>query len=52
MKTFITALVLSTAVMTAPALAFSLSMDNLTRNLTFPEPVEEPVTKDRTQQNN
>ncbi len=52
MKTFVTAFVLSSAVLAAPALAFSLSMDNLVRDLNFPAPVAEPVTKDSTHSDN
>lgn len=49
MKTFVTALVLSATLLTTPAMALGISMNNLTRNLSFPEPVSEPVTKDQSQ---
>ena len=45
MKTFVTALVLSATVLAAPAMALGVDMNNLTRNLSFPDPVSEPVTK-------
>ncbi|WP_193746482.1 hypothetical protein [Ruegeria sp. ANG-R] len=48
MKTLLPALILSAAVLTSPALALGIDMNNLTRNLSFPEPVSEPVTKDQT----
>lgn len=47
MKTFLTVFVLSTAVATAPALAFSLNMGDLTRELNFPYPTPDKVTKDK-----
>ncbi len=50
MKTFMTALVLATTVLATQAQAFGPTMGNLTRELNFPEPVAEPVTKDKTQQ--
>ncbi|SDW66890.1 hypothetical protein SAMN05444358_1011457 [Ruegeria halocynthiae] len=49
MKTLLSAFILSTLVLTSPAVALGIGMNNLTRNLSFPEPVSEPVTKDQTQ---
>ncbi len=50
MKTFLTAAILSATVLSAPAMAMAMGVDmtNLTRNLSFPEPVSEPVTQDQT----
>ncbi|EEE38593.1 hypothetical protein RKLH11_2436 [Rhodobacteraceae bacterium KLH11] len=48
MKTLLPALFLSAVVLASPALALGIDLSNLTRNLTFPEPVSEPVTKDQT----
>ncbi len=47
MKTFITAAILSATVLTSPAMAFGVSTQSLIPNLTFPEPVSEPVTQDK-----
>ncbi|WP_299944299.1 hypothetical protein [uncultured Ruegeria sp.] len=49
MKTLLPAVTLSVVVLTSPALALGIDMNNLTRNLSFPEPVSEPVTKGKTQ---
>ena len=49
MKTLLPAFFLTVVILASPALALGIDMNNLTRNLTFPEPVSEPVTKDRTQ---
>ncbi len=49
MKTFVPAFILAAVVLTSPALALGIDMYNLTRNLSFPQPVSEPVTKDQTQ---
>ncbi|WP_170478656.1 hypothetical protein [Ruegeria arenilitoris] len=49
MKTFFIAFLMSTSFLTAQAQAFSLSMDNLVRDLNFPDPIAEPVTKDKVQ---
>lgn len=48
MKTFMTAFVLSTTVLAAQAQAFGPTMNTLTRDLTFPETVSQPVTQDQT----
>ena len=48
MKIFLTAAILSATVLSAPAMALGVDMTNLTRNLSFPEPVSEPVTQDQT----
>nr|WP_321252029.1 hypothetical protein [uncultured Ruegeria sp.] len=48
MKTFITAFVLSATAAIAPAMAAGFDFNPLTRTLTFPEPVTQPVTKDTT----
>ncbi|MES0824596.1 hypothetical protein [Ruegeria sp. SCP11] len=48
MKTFITAALLTATVLSAPAMAFSVSTNNLIPNLSFPEPVQEPVTQSQT----
>ncbi|WP_200876060.1 hypothetical protein [Ruegeria halocynthiae] len=48
MKTLIAATLLTATALSTPALAFSLSTQGLTRNLSFPEPVSEPVTQDTT----
>lgn len=52
MKTLITAAVLTAAVLTSPAMAFGLSSQSIIPNLTFPEPVSEPVTQDKTKPGN
>lgn len=48
MKTFMTAFVLTSTLLAAQAQAFGPTMDTLTRDLSFPDPVSEPVTKDKT----
>ncbi len=54
MKSLTTAVVLSLAVLAAPAHAgsFGPTMDTLTRDLAFPAPIAQPVTKDRTPSGN
>ncbi|WP_298933400.1 hypothetical protein [uncultured Ruegeria sp.] len=52
MKTFITAAILSTTVLAAPAMAMGVDMTNLTRNLSFPTTVSEPVTQDKVKPGN
>ncbi len=47
MKLLITATVLSATILAAPAMALSIDTSNLTRTLTFPSPVSEPVTQDQ-----
>lgn len=47
MKTFITATILSATILAAPAMALGVDTSNLTRTLTFPTPVSEPVTQDQ-----
>ncbi|QFT73750.1 hypothetical protein [Ruegeria sp. THAF33] len=47
MKLLITAAVLSATILAAPAMALSIDTSNLTRTLTFPSPVSEPVTQDQ-----
>ncbi len=49
MKTLLPAFILSALVLTSPALALGIDMNNLTRNLSFPAPVSEPMTRDHTQ---
>ncbi len=48
MKTFFPAFILSALILTSPALALGIDMSNLTRNLSFPTPASEPVTKEHT----
>ncbi|MEO1107483.1 MAG: hypothetical protein AAFX90_06135 [Pseudomonadota bacterium] len=47
MKSLITAVTLSASVLAAPAMAMGISSLNLTRDLTFPTPITEPVTQDQ-----
>ncbi|NVO54471.1 hypothetical protein HW561_01540 [Rhodobacteraceae bacterium B1Z28] len=47
MKTFITAAILSATIMAAPVMAMGIDTSNLTRTLTFPTPISEPVTQDQ-----
>lgn len=47
MKSLITAAVLSASFLAAPAMALGIDTSNLTRTLTFPSAVAEPVTKDQ-----
>ncbi|MDA7964713.1 hypothetical protein [Ruegeria sp.] len=49
MKPLMIALALSASLAAAPAMAFSLNTGNLTRDLSFPEPAPETVTKDKAQ---
>jgi len=45
MKTFITAALLTATVLSAPAMALGVPTNTLVPNMSFPEPVQEPVTK-------
>ena len=45
MKTFMTAFVFATTVFAAQAQAFGPTMNNLVRDLNFPETISEPATK-------
>lgn len=49
MKPLLTASVISFALIGSQAVAFGPTMDSLTRDLSFPEPVSQPVTKDAPQ---
>jgi len=50
MKTFITAAILSTTLMTSSAMAMGLgfNISQITRDLDFPAPTSETVTQDQT----
>ncbi|WP_420584603.1 hypothetical protein [Ruegeria sp.] len=48
MKTFITAALLTATVLSTPAMAFGVPTHTLIPNMSFPEPVQEPVTKGQT----
>ncbi len=47
MKSLIAAVTLSATLLAAPAMALGIDSTNLTRNLSFPSPVSEPVTQDQ-----
>lgn len=47
MRAFVTTAVLTATFLAAPAMAQSVDLTNLTRNLSFPPPVSEPVTQDQ-----
>ena len=52
MKTFIPGFVIATTILASQALAGSSgpTMDGLTRTLSFPDQVAQPVTRDQTKQ--
>ncbi|WP_193747348.1 hypothetical protein [Ruegeria sp. ANG-S4] len=52
MKSLMTALVLSLAAFSAQAGSFGPTMDTLTRDLSFPAPTTQTVTKDKTPSGN
>ncbi|SMO65781.1 hypothetical protein [Ruegeria faecimaris] len=52
MKTLMTAFVLATTVLATQAQAFGPTMGSLTRDLSFPDQVSEPVTQDKTKLGN
>ncbi|WP_170758567.1 hypothetical protein [Ruegeria lacuscaerulensis] len=47
MKTFMTTFVLAATLIAAQAQAFGPTMDTVVRDLNFPEPVSQPVSKDQ-----
>lgn len=47
MKPLMIAAVLSATFLAAPAMALGIDTSNLTRTLTFPSPVTEPITQDK-----